>query len=67
MRWAAFQAIIVFAVVASNIHWKWTPNTYLASTLGFVAALLATLLVNWLWLRIQTWRVLRTEKRPHHR
>ena len=34
------QASIIFAVCASNIHWHWTPNGYLASTLG--AALLAT-------------------------
>jgi hypothetical protein len=24
------QCLIVFAVVASNIHWQWTSNTYLA-------------------------------------
>ena len=25
------QASINFAVCASNIHWQWTPNGYLAS------------------------------------
>jgi hypothetical protein len=32
----------MFAVMASNIHWQWTPNAYLAGVLGFIAALLAT-------------------------
>lgn len=32
----------MFAVMASNIHWQWTPNPYLAGILGFVAALLCT-------------------------
>jgi hypothetical protein len=27
------QALIVFAVVASNIHWQWTPNPHLAAPL----------------------------------
>jgi hypothetical protein len=29
------QSLIIFAVVASNIHWQWTPNTYLASRFIF--------------------------------
>jgi hypothetical protein len=40
--WFAFQGLIVFAVVASNIHWNWTENGYLASVLGFLLALLLT-------------------------
>jgi hypothetical protein len=40
--WFIFQGSIIFAVVASNIHFHWTPNGYLASILGFVAALLVT-------------------------
>jgi len=36
------QSLIVFAVVSSNIIWQWTPNTQLASILGFIAALLVT-------------------------
>lgn len=40
--WYLFQGSIVFAVVASNIHWQWTPNAYLAMMLGGIAALLAT-------------------------
>jgi len=26
MIWLIFQSSIIFAVVASNIHWHWTPN-----------------------------------------
>ena len=40
--WLIFQSLIIFAVVASNIHWQWTPNGYLASLLGFLLALLLT-------------------------
>lgn len=54
--WFLFQSLIVFAVVASNIHWQWTPNAYLAGVLGFIAALLATVgLTNlFAWARKQT-------------
>ena len=34
MIWLIFQSSIIFAVVASNIHWRWTPNGYLAAILG---------------------------------
>lgn len=51
MLWMIFQGAIVFAVVASNIHWQWTPNGYLAVGLGILAALVATgiitALLNW--------------------
>ena len=48
-----FQGSIIFAVIASNMRWQWTPNGYLASMLGGVAALLATVAVNGLlaWLQ----------------
>jgi hypothetical protein len=42
LMWFLLQGSIIFAVVASNIHWHWTPNGYLASILGFLAALLVT-------------------------
>jgi hypothetical protein len=38
MVWFLFQASIIFAVVASNIHWHWTPNGYLAGLIGVGAA-----------------------------
>jgi hypothetical protein len=44
--WYLLQSLIIFAVVASNIHWHWTPNTYLASILGILAALLLTVGLN---------------------
>ena len=44
--WFVIQGLIVFAVMASNIYWKWTPNTYLASTIGFILALVVTGLSN---------------------
>jgi len=28
------QSSIIFAVVASNIRWQWTPNGYLAGLIG---------------------------------
>jgi hypothetical protein len=36
--WLLLQSLVIFAVVASNIHWHWTPNGYLASVLGFLCA-----------------------------
>jgi hypothetical protein len=40
------QSVIIFAVVASNIHWQWTPNVYLPAYAGYLAALLATVGVD---------------------
>ena len=40
--WYALQCSIMFAVVASNIHWQWTPNPYLAAVAGWLAALIVT-------------------------
>lgn len=53
--WFLLQSLIVFAVMASNIAWQWTPNTYLAGVLGFIAALLATVGLSnlLLWARKQ--------------
>jgi ABC-type transport system involved in cytochrome c biogenesis permease subunit len=44
--WYLLQSLIIFAVVAWNIHWQWTPNPYLASGLGFLLALLLTAGLN---------------------
>lgn len=53
--WFLFQSVIVFAVMASNIHFKWTPNSFVASLLGGVLALIATHFLNELltWTRKQ--------------
>ena len=47
--WFLLQSSIIFAVVASNIHWHWTPNGYLASLIGIGLAWLITLCVARLW------------------
>lgn len=59
MVWALFQALVIFAVIASNIHWQWTPNTYLVSAIGIGVAFVATWLVGSVLIRIQTRRYLR--------
>jgi len=40
------QSSIMFAVIASNIHWEWTPNPYVASLIGIVLAYVATALLS---------------------
>ncbi len=32
--WYLLQSLIIFAVVASNIAWQWTPNHYIPPLLG---------------------------------
>jgi hypothetical protein len=66
--WFLLQSLIVFAVMASNIHWQWTPNTHLAGVLGFIAALLATVGLSnlLLWARQQS-RQQSTKQRVRHR
>jgi len=44
--WTLLRSLIMFAVMASNIHWHWTPNGYLAGILGWIAALLVTVGLN---------------------
>lgn len=39
------QAGIVGLVVASNVHWQWTPNTLLASVIGMCFAYFFTIIV----------------------
>jgi hypothetical protein len=40
--WFLLQSSIMFAVMASNIHWNWTPNGYLAGLIGVALAYGAT-------------------------
>jgi hypothetical protein len=40
--WYCFQGLIIFAVIASNIHWNWVHNTYAAAFIGYLSALAAT-------------------------
>lgn len=51
--WFLLQGSIMFAVVASNIHWQWTPNGYLASAIGAGLAFTLTAGLNKL---AQLWR-----------
>ncbi|MCW2130199.1 uncharacterized membrane protein YgaE (UPF0421/DUF939 family) [Bradyrhizobium elkanii] len=43
--WHLFQSLVIFAVVASNIAYHWTPNGFLAATIGAGLAWLLTVLV----------------------
>jgi hypothetical protein len=44
------SAIIMIAVVASNLYWQWTPDSEVAALMGFVAAAVATVAVKQLQL-----------------
>jgi hypothetical protein len=42
-----FQSSIIFAVMASNIEWHWAPpHSYVPALAAFVAAYIATALLN---------------------
>ena len=43
--WKVFQLSVVFAVMASNIHWQWTDNPTVAMFFAAAAAVWATLIV----------------------
>jgi hypothetical protein len=62
--WFLLQGVIIFAVVASNIRWEWTPNTYLASAIGAGLAFLTTWIVNELlaWQRGHAQRAARKQQ-----
>jgi hypothetical protein len=44
--WFLIQGLIIFAVIASNMHWYWTPNVSLA-ILGVGVAYGLTLQLIW--------------------
>ena len=44
--WFLLQGLIIFAVMSANIHWKITPNGYLASAIGAALAFGATAAIN---------------------
>ena len=44
--WHLLQIVIVYAVMASNFHWQWTPNPYIAGLLAVVAAFAVTALLG---------------------
>jgi hypothetical protein len=43
--WLLFQGLVIFAVIASNFYWHWTPNKYLASIIGVGLAWSLTVLI----------------------
>jgi hypothetical protein len=53
IMWIGFQLAIIFAVIASNIHWQWTPNGYVAGLSGLVTAFLATVALSTI---LKLWR-----------
>jgi hypothetical protein len=59
MGWYLLQYGIFGAIVISNAAYHWTPNMYLPSLLGWLAALVATGVIGEL---IDTWR--RWRSRP---
>jgi hypothetical protein len=44
--WFLLQALIFFAVMASNIAWHWAPNPYVAALIGVGLAIGATQIVT---------------------
>ena len=40
------SSIIIIAVVASNLYWRWTPDNEVAALMGFVAAAVVTVAVK---------------------
>jgi hypothetical protein len=54
IMWFLLQSSIIFAVVASNIRWQWTPNGYLASLIGIGLAWSLTRLLSLALIGYQT-------------
>lgn len=61
--WKFFQTIIVAAVMMLNVHFKWTPNSYLAAYAGVGVALIVTLTINKL---SELLLALRRRRQRHH-
>jgi hypothetical protein len=36
--WYFLQSLVMFAVLASNVHYQWTPNGYLAALIAMTTA-----------------------------
>jgi hypothetical protein len=61
MGWRVFQTMIFGAVLSVNIHWKLTPNPYVASLMGIGASLGATALI----VEILEWLIRRRATKQH--
>lgn len=62
--WKVIQTAVVFAVLASNVHFKWTPNPYAAAVVAVFAAMVATVGLSALGGLIVRLRGLRFAGRP---
>jgi hypothetical protein len=49
--WFILQSSIIFAVIASNLFWHWTPNGYLAGLIGVGLAWVLKRLLSARWRR----------------
>ena len=56
--WLILQGLIIYAVIASNLHWHWTPNGYLAGLIGVGLAWGLTRLLSVRW-----WKLGRTARK----
>lgn len=45
MWWRLFQSLVIFAVIASNIRWQWTPNGYIPALFGGLLAYFLTFFI----------------------
>lgn len=45
-KWYLLQGLTAFAVIASNIHFQWTPNGHLAAAIGALAAFVVTVMIG---------------------
>lgn len=69
MRWRLLQAAVMFAVIGTNIHWKWTDNIYIPSLFGVAAAYLATAglaRLHYWWLCLRYWQATRAALKSEH-
>jgi hypothetical protein len=45
--WRLLQTLLIFGVLASNIHYQWTPNGYVATLIAIGVAYFATVTFSW--------------------
>jgi hypothetical protein len=65
--WLLFQCSIIFAVISSNIYWKWTPNGFVASLFGVGAAYGLTIALTYCIQRVRQRRISRDQSRQSTR
>jgi hypothetical protein len=45
--WFLLQCVVMFLVLAANVHYGWTPNGYLSALIAVGAAYLVTRVLYW--------------------